>query len=121
MGSFSSKAARTHSANDYELVIRSSKELGYLLETEFGGSGSGLHEQITSSAGLPPALQKKMRYLATLRNKLVHERGFDAIPDRAAFVRVFEESVTELEQLVKARRMSVAAAAAEEKANCVIM
>ena len=29
--------------NDYELVIRVSKELEYILEAEFGGHGKGKH------------------------------------------------------------------------------
>lgn len=47
------------SSNDYELVIKSSKELEYLLEAEFAAAGRGLHERITSaSAQLPPRLVK---------------------------------------------------------------
>jgi hypothetical protein len=45
-----------------------------------------------------------MRYLATIRNKLIHERGFDAIPDRKSFIRNFEESVKELQEIVAKRR-----------------
>lgn len=33
---------------------------------------------------IPPDLQRKIRYLATIRNKLVHERDFHHIPVRAA-------------------------------------
>ncbi len=31
------------------------------------------------------------RFLATIRNKLVHERGFDQIPDRPRFIAAFEK------------------------------
>jgi len=44
-----------------------------------------------------------MRYLATIRNKLIHEPGFDAIPDRAQFIKRFEESVAELQAILRAR------------------
>lgn len=40
--------------NDYELAIRSCKELEFILETEFGSTGTTLHERITNSnASLP--------------------------------------------------------------------
>jgi hypothetical protein len=44
-----------------------------------------------------------MRYLATIRNKLIHERGFDNIPDREAFIKAFETSKSELEVILKER------------------
>lgn len=46
--------------NDYELAIRSCKELEFLLETEFGSTGATLHEKITNSnASLPIELISK--------------------------------------------------------------
>mmetsp|Transcript_22626 Transcript_22626/g.57943 ORF Transcript_22626/g.57943 Transcript_22626/m.57943 type:complete len:116 (+) Transcript_22626:230-577(+) len=111
------QASRAHATNDYELVIRSSKELEALLETEFGASGRGLHEKITSVQGqLSPGLVKQMRYLATIRNKLIHEPGFDDIPDRAAFIRRFEESLAELQAILRARGSK----AASSLPSCVI-
>ena len=85
MGAGSSKHDLGSTSNDYELVIRASKELEYILEHDFGGTGKGLHERISSSEGLSPKLIRDMRYIATIRNKLIHERGFDAIPDRNMF------------------------------------
>jgi hypothetical protein len=102
MGASGSKP--DYSANDFELAIKSSKELEYLLENEFHATGKGLHEKISSaSSQLSPRLVKHMRYLATIRNKLVHERGFDAIPDRKYFIRNFEESVQDLKKIVDKR------------------
>ena len=93
-----------HSSNDYELVIKSSKELEYYLELEFNAKGKGLHEKISSvESDLPAHIVKKMRYLATIRNKLIHERGFDAIPDRSSFIQAFEASKVELVNIVKTR------------------
>jgi hypothetical protein len=101
MGVFQSSA---YSTNDYELVIKASKELEYFLEAEFHATGKGLHEKITSAQSeLSSDIIKKMRYLATIRNKLIHERGFDAIPDRNKFIASFEASKVELEKIVKAR------------------
>ncbi|KDO27879.1 hypothetical protein SPRG_07151 [Saprolegnia parasitica CBS 223.65] len=102
MGQGSSKYA--HANNDYELVIKCSKELEFILEHDFSATGRGLHEKISSATSLPPELARQMRYLATIRNKLIHERGFDAIPDRANFIAKFEQSAKELETIVKARR-----------------
>lgn len=92
--------------NDYELVIKASKELEYVLEHHFGATGKGLHEKISSASPfLPnPSIVKNMRYLATIRNQLVHQRGFDAIPDRPSFIRLFRSSITELEQILEQRQ-----------------
>ena len=96
----------SYSSNDYELVIRTSKELEYFLEAEFQAHGKGLHEKITSIQNeLPAELCKRMRFLATIRNKLIHERGFDQIPDRAAFIQSFEVSKLELQTIMKSRNV----------------
>jgi len=84
-------------------VIKCSKELEYVLEAEFGATGRGLHEKVSSVHDLPPSLVKQIRYLATIRNKLIHERGFDTIPDRDGFIKNFEKSAKELEETVRAR------------------
>jgi hypothetical protein len=108
MGASGSKPHFVHATNDYELAIKSSKELEHLLEHEFKASGKGLHEKISSASPHIPSkdLIKHMRYLATIRNKLVHERGFDAIPNRKIFIRNFENSVQELTQIVAHRHGS---------------
>jgi hypothetical protein len=107
MGNQGSATASTfrHISNDYELAIRSSKELEFILETEFGSHGKGLHEKITNaSSALSPKLIKSMRYLATIRNKLIHEVGYHEIPNREAFLQQFEEAYHELISIVNARR-----------------
>lgn len=80
MGSaFSSSSSYLQYKNDFELVIRSTKDLEYLLENEFGapcGKTVGLHDKITAaqqSHGLSNTTVKKLRYLVTIRNKLVHD------------------------------------------------
>jgi hypothetical protein len=40
------------------------------------------------------------RYLATIRNNLVHERDFNKIPDRERFIQNFERSAEELKKLI---------------------
>lgn len=42
MGSATSK--NLHSANDFELILRSAKELEHLLKTRFGAQGKGVNE-----------------------------------------------------------------------------
>ena len=71
---------------DLSLVIYSSKQLEALLETKFQATGKGLHEKITNMEGLTEPLKRKLRRVATIRNKLVHEPDFNAIPDRDGFV-----------------------------------
>lgn len=93
-----------YSSNDYELAIKSSKELEYILISQFQSTGRGLHEHITSvSDELPDHLIKQMRYLATIRNKLIHEGEFNNIPDRDQFIAKFEQSAKELDEIIKGR------------------
>ena len=86
--------------NDFELVIRATKELEWILETQFGapnGKTVGLHDKISaarvpgSAQPLPEAVTRKMRKLVTIRNSLVHDREVNAIADRAMFVKDWQE------------------------------
>jgi hypothetical protein len=73
--------------NDFELAIKTSKDLELMLARSFGASGRGLHEKINSVAGqLPDGTIRQLRYIATIRNRIIHEQGFDRIPDRGAFL-----------------------------------
>ena len=67
-----------------EIAVRYSKEIESLLEDNFGAMGRGLHQKISSVEHLfPAATVKQIRYVATLRNKAVHEAGFEFDdPDR---------------------------------------
>ena len=53
--------------------------------------------------GLSPQLVKNMRYLATIRNKLVHEYDFNQIPERATFIAKFDQSTVDLKKAVEER------------------
>lgn len=86
--------------NDFELVIRATKELEHILETHFGAPSSktaGLHDKITAARDpatgrpLPDGITRKMRKLVTIRNALVHDREVNAIQDRASFVKDWNE------------------------------
>mmetsp|Transcript_13296 Transcript_13296/g.18541 ORF Transcript_13296/g.18541 Transcript_13296/m.18541 type:complete len:130 (-) Transcript_13296:50-439(-) len=95
--------------NDFELVIRATKDLEYLLETSFGvpsGKQIGLHDKIThvqSTEGLSRTTVQKMRYLVTLRNKLVHQHDFNELPDRVSFATSYESVEQELKQRLHER------------------
>ena len=71
MGASPSKQSYLQYTNDFELVIRATKDLEYLLETEFGAPSTkqtGLHDKIShaqASAGLTPDTVRRMRYLVT--------------------------------------------------------
>eukprot|EP00571_Detonula_confervacea_P004219 CAMPEP_0172315392 /NCGR_PEP_ID=MMETSP1058-20130122/25049_1 /TAXON_ID=83371 /ORGANISM="Detonula confervacea, Strain CCMP 353" /LENGTH=118 /DNA_ID=CAMNT_0013029463 /DNA_START=151 /DNA_END=507 /DNA_ORIENTATION=- len=108
MGSaFSTSSSYLQYKNDFELVIRSTKDLEHLLETGFGapsGKNIGLHDKITAaqnSHGLSQDTVKKLRYLVTIRNKLVHDHDFNALPDRVHFAKSYDSVEKELKGKLK--------------------
>jgi hypothetical protein len=75
------------STSDIELAVTTARRLEGLLEARFGAEGRGLHEKLASvEARLPPEALSNGRYVATMRNKVVHEDSF-ALPDRERFLR----------------------------------
>mmetsp|Transcript_20287 Transcript_20287/g.40509 ORF Transcript_20287/g.40509 Transcript_20287/m.40509 type:complete len:130 (-) Transcript_20287:170-559(-) len=102
--------------NDFELACRTTKLFAEILERDFGAPdrptdpGSGLHDKITaaripSSGGpLPPELIRRMRYVTTVRNRIVHEVGCDALPDRTKFVGDCDGILAELEHLAARKK-----------------
>ena len=134
MGLSYSKHKFVHSTNDFELVVKSCKELEHILDVEFdissaqqqtsAGKKGSLHEKITyviehnswttstttggSGSGresiLPNELVSKMRYIATIRNKLVHEYNYNSLDNRPKFISNYEYSVLQLQQIVEERR-----------------
>jgi hypothetical protein len=120
--------------NDFELVIRASKELEHLLKSEFGaaaanadGRPNGLQGLIETACvpgtrePLPDALRRKMRLLGTVRNKLVHEYAYDAIEGRQVFIEAFVSAEAELKDMVIQARKKAAEAAGEEGGRrCIV-
>src|SRR5215470_8396738 len=83
--------------SDIELAVTRTKALEALLEQALGATGKGLHEKVTSVQDrLPPPLVKKLRFVATVRNKIVHEASYTSIDDRDGFVRACDEAEHEL-------------------------
>ena len=110
MGSaFSSTTSYLQYKNEFELVIRATKDLENLLETQFGapsGKTVGLHDKIThveQTVGLSSDTVRKMRRLVTIRNRLVHEHGFNALPDRTEFAKSYDSVEKELREILKNR------------------
>ena len=60
--------------SDIDVVVTHSKQIEQLLEQKFAAKGRGLHEKVDSVTHvLDPALIKRLRWIATMRNKVVHE------------------------------------------------
>lgn len=69
-----------------EKAISYSKKIESLLVNKLGAQGRGLHEKVSSvETQLPREMVRSIRFIATLRNKLVHEEGF-RIDDMSNFV-----------------------------------
>ncbi len=76
-------------------IIEYNKKIEKLLAERYQANGKGLHSKVTSvEAKLSPDLVKKIRYIATIRNKLVHEDNFRDLP--ANFIKTNKEVIAEL-------------------------
>jgi hypothetical protein len=90
-----------YSDNDYQLVIESSKELEYVLEKEFQAEGRGLHEKLSSiEHKLPASTIKSIRYIASVRNALIHDRNVRKLDNRDMFISKFDLAMTELQVVI---------------------
>jgi len=85
-----------YSWNDYQLAIQLSKQLECQLTNGLGAEGRGLHEKV-SAAGTQLSGKgiRALRYVASLRNQLVHDEHMTALPDRARFIKCFETARAE--------------------------
>lgn len=80
-----------------ESVLVRTKKLESLLATKFGADGRGLHEKTSSiEAYLSVSLVKRLRYIASVRNKTVHEDGFVFQGDEQEFLQMCDDTVSEL-------------------------
>lgn len=70
--------------SDIENVVIRTRRLEKLLRVQYHAEGRGLHQLITScEERLPHDVIGKLRFIATIRNKVVHEEdfAFDEIDD----------------------------------------
>ena len=71
---------------DLEKAIKASKQFEAALTRRFGAKGRGLHEKVDSvESKLDRQLVRDLRMVATVRNKLVHQEGYDRIEDESSF------------------------------------
>lgn len=106
-------------ASDIETAIKYTKAVEALLTQQLGAQGKGLHEKLSSvERRLPAALVRRIRYLATIRNKVVHEDGFK-IPRLKSFAQSCEGIIAELQQPVVANHLSAASLAIYTLIACV--
>jgi hypothetical protein len=86
---------------DIEIAIKRCKRLEKLLEQDFGAAGRGLHEKVSSvERQLPHKVVRRLRFIATVRNKLVHEADVDRLEDRREYERACDEVEKELKRLL---------------------
>ena len=103
--------------SDIELVIRYSRALESLLGKRLGATGTGLHERITSvERRLSVPLVKRLRWIATMRNNVVHTDGF-ALPNAAEYEAACKKCLEELQAVKVAPKESPAARAARHQAK----
>jgi hypothetical protein len=83
--------------SDIELVIVWSRRLEKLLTSRYGAQGRGLHS-LTTSAGrrLPPNTERGLRWVATMRNRVLHNQGF-RLKSRREFAQEARRLTRELE------------------------
>jgi hypothetical protein len=84
---------------DLNKVIAGAKSIEHILVEQFGGTGRGMKEKLDSVRyPIPLPLQKRISHLAYLRNRAVHEEGFD-LHDSEDYQRKCEAVCQELQQL----------------------
>lgn len=72
--------------SDLEVAVGAAKILESALERNFGATGRGLHEKTNSvSARLAAQTVRDLHFIATIRNKIVHEEESSAIKNRSRF------------------------------------
>ncbi len=72
---------------DIDWVVKRSRRIESLLRQHYHADGKGLHQLISScEERIPHELIPKLRYIATIRNKTVHEDGYK-IENRKEFAR----------------------------------
>lgn len=117
MGQTSSKYGVEYSSNDYQLAIELTKELEHVLQLHFGADGRGLHEKVSFvEQEIPVQTMKSLRYLASARNTLVHQREEKALQDRVGFINQFESVMDQLNLVISQKKQ----ACTESPSQCII-
>jgi hypothetical protein len=91
-----------------ESVIVRVRRIEKLL-SDLGGDGKGIHERVTQLGSRVPYDQsKRLRYIASVRNKLIHTDGYTFDGNESTFLDVCDHSISQLESLLKVAATSSA-------------
>ena len=110
-------------------VVVLCKDLEGFLSVQLGATGTckGLHEMITAVeprllASSEPGLVKKLRWLATMRNKAVHEKAFriSAQVSLDEFQQSCRDCKAQLRTVVEREEAAAAAAKGGDGGGCVV-
>jgi len=86
--------------SDIDRAVRASKHIEAALVRILNAQGKGLHEKLSSvEKRLPAALVKRIRYIATVRNKIIHDDEYRKFDDRAGFSAAFKQVKKELRRM----------------------
>ncbi|MBP3530019.1 MAG: hypothetical protein J6K25_02400 [Thermoguttaceae bacterium] len=95
-------------ADPFTRLIAISQQTERLLEQRFGAQGRGLHEKLSSVADrVPEKIQKKIRFIATIRNKATHEDVRIAKENLPAVRQAFAEVLPALDGGASKRRAAL--------------
>lgn len=87
-------------SSDIDIAVSAAKRLEHLLRKRYGAKGRGLHSLISNvERNLPSNTVKGLRWVATHRNKLVHEEGHKLPPKKQ-----FLKEVARLEKALRVGR-----------------
>lgn len=91
-----------------EIVVGYSKQLEAILERSFGAQGKGLHQKVSSVEHLLPArLVKTLRFLASVRNKVIHDHDYVLDKNPRDLQRTARLAASELRRIARRRRNPV--------------
>lgn len=82
-----------------ETVVNYTKKIETIFVNELGATGRGLHEKLDSIGNvIDSSIARKIRYIASARNKLMHEDGYE-IDDMDRFILNAEQVIDYLNEL----------------------
>lgn len=79
--------------SDIDYVVRATKQLRQRLVDELGAQGLSLHECLDTLVDrLPEPDMRRLRFIATVRNKIINEVGTDTLDNRSGFVQAVDQA-----------------------------
>jgi hypothetical protein len=84
------------------VIVTRIREIETFLGRYYQAEGAGLHKKISHiQSQLPRSLVKRLRYIATIRNKSLHEHGF-MVEDFAGYQQACQQAMAALKANSKA-------------------